>query len=594
LIKDALDDIMATLDRSSGPSALDRVAMIALLRPLQDKAWFELSLLAQGKDSEDNGLWPPPHWCNAGETNLPSTHKACKVFFWRATYMELTVAIGFLADNILLKGCEREPIQSESLDEWLCRHKGPCGLGKDDLIRALPFDAMFAFLNGDINHPSISAANLLCAGGALKSGMLGVGRFAPSFTYRMQAGMGEIIMTPVYEILKARGVRFHFFHKVSALRTVDGTTVDAIDIDVQATVHGGSHKYEPLHTIQGLNVWPDLSNPKNCDGCERFFDQLEEGDVIKAGNINMESYYSQWQGNGQKKQLKVGQDFDIVINGITSGALPHISQDLTAKNTLWRSFIETTKTVATVGLQVWTYNTTEELGYAIPHVNRSDLSRTEVMAAGGPEPYDTWADMTHLQKYETFNATATGGQPKSVQYWCSPVEFDTSVANFSDATVPAVQTERAYTAAVEWLEKYTGDIMPKWADALYESMVAPVGVHGRDRLRHQYYRLNYEPTEQYVLTVPNSVEHRPSPWKVHENDIQPFSNMAVVGADSRNGFNIGCAEAAVTSGVMLANALTGKRSPERYVGHGHNQQHLLANLPNPDFYPIIGDDHLLV
>jgi len=548
----------------------------------------------ESDSGDDNGLWPPPGWCNAGKTNLPATHKACNVFFWRATFMELTIAVGFVADNILLRGCDRYPIEYESLDTWLCRHRGPCGLGKDDLIRGLPFDAMFAFVNGNIHQPNISAADLLCAGGALKNGMLGVGRFGPSAAYRMQAGMGEIIMTPVYEILKKRGVRFHFFHKVEELHSSDGETIDSIDIDVQATVRGNSSAYQPLHNIKGLNVWPDLSNPQSCENCAQFFDQLREGDEIRNRNINLESYYSQWEGSGSKKQLQHGVDFDLVLNGITSGALPYISKQLSTKNEKWKKFLETTKTVATVGLQVWTYNTTEELGYKVPHVDPDDLSRTEVMASGGPEPYDTWADMTHLALYETSNATATAGEPKSVQYWCSPVDLDPTSLNLSDSTVPSVQTERAYTAAVEWLEKYTKDVMPNWADSLYESMVAPPQVVGRDRLRHQYYRLNFEPTELYVLTLAGSVKHRPAPWAVHPTkDIQPFKNMALAGDHTRNGFNIGCAEAAVTSGVMLARALT-KKSPKRYVGHGHNQQHLLGSLSNPDFFPLEGDDELFV
>merc|ERR1711862_647283 len=108
-------------------------------------------------------------------------------------------------------------------------------------------------------------------------------------------------MTPVYEILKQRGVRFHFFHKVEALHSSDGETIDSIDINVQATVLGNSSSYQPLHTVKGLNVWPDLSDPKSCENCAQFFDQLREGNEIRTRNINLESYYSQWEGSGSKK-----------------------------------------------------------------------------------------------------------------------------------------------------------------------------------------------------------------------------------------------------------------------------------------------------
>lgn len=206
---------------------------------------------------------PPKGWCNAGKTDLPATEKACSIFLQRANHMELTVAAGFLADDILLQGCEREPIEFESLDTWICRHHGPCGLEQDDLIRGFPFSALFGFVNGNMHRPNVSAASLLCLGRSLDGSLSGVSPgFAP--TFRMQAGMGEVLMTPVYEILKARGVRFHFFHKVEALHTSDGQTVDTIDINVQARVTAGSAAYDPLFTVQGLKVWPDLSTPASC------------------------------------------------------------------------------------------------------------------------------------------------------------------------------------------------------------------------------------------------------------------------------------------------------------------------------------------
>jgi len=307
----------------------------------------------------------------------------------------------------------------------------------------------------------------------------------------------------------------------------------------------------------------------------------------------LESYFSQWPGAATKR-LRLNSDFDLVVNGITSGALPYVSQDLMAKNTEWRTFVETTKTVATVALQVWNYNTTQELGYVLPHIDPQDITRTELIASAGPEPYDTYSDMTHLLRLETSNATATGGSPKSIHYFCSPVEYDASAANYSDPSVPAVQTERAFAAGVEWLEKHTNTIMPKWANTLYESMVAPPGVVGRDRLRHQYWRLNFEPTELYVLSVAGSIKHRPVPWPKTisiKHQVHPFKNMAIVGDHSKNGFNIGCAEAAITSGVTAAHRLTGKKSPRQYTSYEHIPT---ENLADPDYYPLIGADEMFV
>eukprot|EP01063_Lacrimia_lanifica_P027448 TRINITY_DN3855_c0_g1_i1.p1 TRINITY_DN3855_c0_g1~~TRINITY_DN3855_c0_g1_i1.p1 ORF type:complete len:1439 (+),score=481.93 TRINITY_DN3855_c0_g1_i1:70-4386(+) len=585
-------DAVALLERP--PNATQRDHLLGLLRPLQEVVnakWRKVE--SSPVDDYPGQVWPPPMWCNAGKTNLPATHKSCSTFFWRATVMEIAVVVGFLADDVMLNGCGKEPLASESIDRFVCRHKGPCDLEHDDLLRALPFAALFAFQNGDVSKPNFSVAALFC--GLMGFGDSNVfrksGLFNPGIVFRMQAGMGEIIMTPAYEVLKARGVKFHFFHKVEALRTSDGETVDAIDIDVQATVLAGETSYNPLFNVKGLDVWPDLSHPATCDGCSQFFDQLGEAKDIIAGDVNLESYYSGWKGARQKRLVK-GADFDIVINGITSGALPYVTQDLMAANAEWKYFVETTTTVATVGLQVWTYNTTAELGYTVPEIDPEDLSRTEIMAAGGPEPYDTWADMTHLAKYETSNPAATAGAPQSVQYWCSPIMLDTSpgAANFSDRGFPKRQMERAYDAGVEWLEQYTDVIMPEWSKQLYDSMVAPPSVTGRDRLRRQYFRTNFEPTEQYVQTPAGSLQGRPVPWPLpwSKGDVFPYKNMGVAGDHSLNGIDFGCAEAATLSGVVLAHAITAGKGISRYTGFGLKQHHLLPELG--DYYPLVGEE----
>lgn len=527
--------------------------------------------------------WPPKGWCNAGNTTLPATKEACKEFFRRATLMEASIGVGVVADDLFIRGFDS--VNNESLDAWLCRHGDLCkgtksGLRRDDLIRGL-FDGVFGYANGRMSTPNFAAGNFLqnalqamCPPGPVDDEL--------AVTMRMNAGMGEVIFTPAYEILKARGVRFHFFHKVEALKTDDGETISNIDIKVQATVKAGSAAYEPTFDTANLRVWPDLSTPSQCDGCDKFFDQLQEGDVIRKGNVNLESYFSDWPGVGTKRLTK-GIDFDMVLNGISSGALPYVSSDLMAKNTEWRTFVETTQTVATISLQVWTYNTTEELGYVIPNVDPNNRPRTEVMAAGGPEPYDTIADMTHLIQYETSNASATDGIPHSVWYFVSPIDYNATAANLSDTSTPAVEFERAFKAGIEWLEKHTFQVMPKWADSLYESMVAPPGVVGRDRLRYQYWRSNIEPTELYVLSTTGSIKHRPYPYPYREaHKVHPFKNMAVAGDHTRNGLNLGCAEAATTSGMMAAFGLTDKHSPSKFCDYEHVFHPLY-----PDRYPLV-------
>ena len=41
--------------------------------------------------------------------------------------------------------------------------------------------------------------------------------FKGSIFWRMQAGSGDVVFAPLYQALRARGVRFSFFHRVHDL-----------------------------------------------------------------------------------------------------------------------------------------------------------------------------------------------------------------------------------------------------------------------------------------------------------------------------------------------------------------------------------------
>src|SRR5436305_258412 len=63
--------------------------------------------------------------------------------------------------------------------------------------------------------------------------------------YKMQAGMGDIVFAPFYQVLRARGVRFAFFHRVTALHlSRDRKRIDSIALGRQAVPKGD--EYDPL------------------------------------------------------------------------------------------------------------------------------------------------------------------------------------------------------------------------------------------------------------------------------------------------------------------------------------------------------------
>ena len=76
--------------------------------------------------------------------------------------------------------------------------------------------------------------------------------------WKMTAGMGDVVIAPLYQVLRRRGVRFEFFHRVDALHLdADRHGVDAITIGRQVRLADGIEDYEPLTTVRGLPVFPD-------------------------------------------------------------------------------------------------------------------------------------------------------------------------------------------------------------------------------------------------------------------------------------------------------------------------------------------------
>ena len=56
---------------------------------------------------------------------------------------------------------------------------------------------------------------LLAAGVALRGAMRMFFTYKGALFWKMQAGMGDVVFAPLYEVLKRRGVRFEFFHKLT-------------------------------------------------------------------------------------------------------------------------------------------------------------------------------------------------------------------------------------------------------------------------------------------------------------------------------------------------------------------------------------------
>jgi hypothetical protein len=293
-----------------------------------------------------------------------------------------TIVRGAFADGVMFHGLE--VLDQFELRRWMKKHGAADITINSATVRGL-YDLAFSFEDGNPAKPNIAA------GVAIR------GLFRMMFTYKgavlwkMQAGMGETVFTPIYEVLRHRGVRFKFFHRVDALHLSEArNAVEAITVTRQATAEG---EYDPLVPVGPYSCWP--AHPR--------YEQLAEGEELRAREINLESHWSPWEGAGQDT-LRQGEDFDLVVLGIPIAGLPNICSELLEASSRWRAMCANVKSVKTQGFQVWLNKDLAGIGWG---------SASPIVSAY-VEPLDTWADMTHLLLAEGWGEDS---RPKQLAYF---------------------------------------------------------------------------------------------------------------------------------------------------------------------------------
>ena len=454
---------------------------------------------------------------------------------WRRVRMVadlcLTVAIGIVEGDLLNQGLRS--ISGEEFLAWLARY----GADPDttDIAQCVPlralYDTCFAFEGGDVTKPNFAAGVAIEV--ALRIGLTYQG--APA--YMTRAGMGEVAVAPLYEILVQRGVKFEFFQRVMKIEAnAAGTAIERIHFAQQVSLKRAGAPYDPLMRDAETPYWPN--HPR--------YDQLVDGNLLESKKIDLESHWYPHDWTDVRQWQLQPQAGDQVVLGISLGALPDLCADLGAKNTRWRQLLAGLPTIQTQSMQLWLTDTSNNLGWT---GNRATLPTV----VGAPEPHDVWADMSQLLAVERW---PIGNAPQSVQYFCGPMPHDYLKLSGTDPAAPANAMAQVRATAQQWLQNYAGWVLPgasvpgsrqiNWA-LLY----ADNALRGSARLDQQWLRPNIDPTERYVLSPAQSNALRlPS-------DNSGFSNLVLAGDWTRTSINAGCVEAAVMSGMAASRKLCG-------------------------------------
>lgn len=445
----------------------------------------------------------------------------------------LSVAMvkGMIDDGVIFHGFS--VIERYEWIQWLKKHGATDYLATSPPVRGL-YDLVFAFEKGKLDKPNYAA------GTAMRSIFSILLDWKGAIFWKMQAGMGDTVFGPYYEVLVRRGVRFEYFHKVEELRlSDDGATVESIRMGRQVALKDATpdSTYQPLVDVLGLPCWPSFP----------LWDQLDPEQVreIRAQNVDLESYYADWKPV-EIRTLRRGVEFDVAVLGIPPGAHRFIAPDL-LRLPQWQAMVDHVLTVQTQAQQLWIRPDLAALGWKGP----------SPVVDAYEDPMNTWADMSQLIVRETWPEGSVG----NVAYFCGPFEDSTepSPPPAPNPEFPRRALAEVTESSIRWTEDNARSLWPNAVPTgkttgFDWSLLATKdeSLRGVARARAQYHRVNVEPSERYVLSLAGSAQYR------LRADRSGVENLVLAGDWTDNGFlNAGCVEAATMSGLQAARAIDG-------------------------------------
>jgi uncharacterized protein with NAD-binding domain and iron-sulfur cluster len=444
---------------------------------------------------------------------------------WQLLSLMIAVIRGILADNLVTDPRGFRAINDEDFSAWILRHGAHPEVLDFALVRGL-YDLVFAYEDADPQRPSFGAGQAIFLTGLALFGYKG------AIFWKMTAGMGDVVIAPLYQALRERGVEFEFFHRLDALHLDDRRlAIDAITVGRQVRLADGVSHYDPLTKVRGLPVFPDAP----------LTDQLAAPQRVPgSGWLSLETYWSDYP-DAETRVLRRGVDFDHVVLGVSLGMLPVVAAELVEDRAEWQEMTSRVRTVATQAFQIWLGPDEPSLGWDEPAVTISGYLR----------PFETWASMPQTLWSEDWPDDA---RPGTVAYFCGTL----------DATWPTAEVGAGYARrydqrvrqdAADYIDHNLEQYFPGAFDERgfrWHLLSGVNGHRGVAALATQHVSVNVDPSDRYVQSVPGTERYRLRP------DESGYDNLVLAGDWTDSGMNAGCIEAAVLSGLEAANALLGR------------------------------------
>lgn len=430
---------------------------------------------------------------------------------WIMFDLMLSNGIGALRDGLLLDPDDNlERVNALDYKEWLRSHGCTDIAVESAIIRGL-YDLIFGYEAGDWKSDGNTEA------GTMFLSLMNTMRYRGSIIWKFNTATGDLVIAPLYEVLKARGVKFEFFARVDELTpSASGNWISEVKVGRQVNMKSGD--YNPLVTMaSGERVWPDRP----------LYDQIKEGKALEKSGENLESHWTGWKDKAKPLTLQMGRDYDWLVLAIPPGAHPTICKKLMAQNPAWDAMVNNVATVVTQNLQVWMPNAQKEMGW--------DYST--LLGAYDATPLNTWCDISEILPSENWPSNS---KVKSELIACGPMPCAQFPPPKSDKGFPV----QSYAETKQYAEDFlNNDGWRFWPKAFSKGKAGPI--------ESIYHRANIDPSERYTLTVKGSSKYR------FKTNGSGYSNLFLTGDWIDNGQNQGSFEATTISGKLCSKAISG-------------------------------------
>ncbi|MDM0045953.1 NAD(P)-binding protein [Variovorax dokdonensis] len=452
----------------------------------------------------------------------------------------MTIMVGLYRDRVLFDPKGLDAINEIDCMDWLRKHGAMRESVDSPFVLGL-YDLAFCFREGDRSKPA------LAAGQALRGALRMFFTYRGSLFWRMRSGMGDAMFSPLYSVLKRRGVRFRLAHE---LESIDFTP----DLG------------KPEARVQRLT----FKLP-----CAKAQVAAYSDDALDKGGGWAYEKPEALAGQSERIELHDGEDFDMVIfaMGIDDfRALCHVSDEEADKRPglfrclpRWDAMQRHVKTVGTQSAQVWLDRSATQLGWM----------RGPGLVSALEPPFESWGDLSDTfeaeQNWRDANGIETVHETRSIAYF-------TGVLSDKDIREHGGNEERLRKLVRDNLyQKLTRGMATLWPAATgdvakpEESPVlkALVGLDGKplddlkEALEQQHMQANFKGSERYTLAMPGTIAYRISPLDLS------VANMTIAGDWTECSFNEGCVEAAVMSGMLASHAICGFPALADIVGYDH-------------------------